>query len=164
MTRASLTDSVAANRKQHNQYQWVQTDSQFHLQLFHSIIRHPHHLVYHLYRPLNTHKDHLHLEHQGEEVEELREAVWGVEEGFNIIRARDLMMELEVLVERQRGEREEIGREVRRREEGGDLRSQRGSGARPTFRTIGNAIWQQHLQDQMLLRKSGRRSNISLHA
>lgn len=64
------------------------------------------------------------------------EVEWGVKEGFSIIRARDLMMELEVLVGRQRGEREEIGREVRRQEGGGDLRSRKGIGARPTFNVI----------------------------
>jgi hypothetical protein len=70
-------------------------------------------------------------------VEELQE----VEEGSSIIRERDLMMELEVLVGRQREGREAIGREVRRREEGGDLRSQRVIGARPTSKSTGNVIW-----------------------
>jgi hypothetical protein len=74
-------------------------------------------------------------------VEEHQEVEWGAEEAFNIIRARDLMMELEVLVERQRGARQEIGREVRRREEGGDQRSQRDIGARPTSKSTGNVIW-----------------------
>lgn len=78
----------------------------------------------------------MHLGHQGEEVEGHQEVEWGVEAGFNIIQEKDLMMELEVLVVRQRGEREEIGRAVRRREGGGDLRSQRGIEARPTFKVV----------------------------
>jgi hypothetical protein len=51
------------------------------------------------------------------------------------------MMELEVLAERQRGAKEGIGREVRRRGGGEDLRSRRGIGARPTFKSTGNVIW-----------------------
>jgi hypothetical protein len=70
-------------------------------------------------------------------VEELQE----VEEGSNIIRERDLMMELEVLVGRRRGGKREIGREVRRREAEGDPTSRRGTGARPTSKSTGIVIW-----------------------
>ena len=111
-------------------------DSQSHLQPSHSTTQRPHHPVYHLYRPLNTPKDHLHLEHQGDEEEARQEVEWVVGAGFNIIRARDLMMELGVLVGRPRGGKEEIGRVVRRRGAGGDLRLRRVIGARPTFKVI----------------------------
>jgi len=61
---------------------------------------------------------------------------WGVEEGSSIILVKDLMMELGVLVGCQRGGRQGIGREVRRREVGAGLKSQRDIGARPTFKVF----------------------------
>jgi hypothetical protein len=74
-------------------------------------------------------------------VEAHPEVEWGVEEGFSIIRARDLMMELGVLAVRQRGAKEAIGREVRRREAGEGQKSRRVIGARPTSKSTGNVIW-----------------------
>ena len=111
-------------------------DSQSHLQPSHSSTQHPHHPVYHLYRRLNTPRDHSHLGHQGDEEEARQEVEWVVGAGFNIIRARDPMMGLGVLVGRRRGARQGIGREVRRRGAGADLRLRRVIGARPTFKVI----------------------------
>lgn len=133
MPRTSLTDSAAASKRPPNRYHWVQMGSRCHPQLFRSTTQHPHHPVYRPYRPLSTLKDHLHLEHQGEEGEGRPEVDWGVEEGSSIILVKDLMMERAVLVGHLKGGRQGIEQEVRRREEEGDLKSQRDIGARPTF-------------------------------
>ena len=110
--------------------------SHFRPPLFHLITQHPHLPGYHPYRLLSTLKDHLHLEHQGDEEEARQEVEWVVGAGFNIIRARDLMMELGVLAGHLNGGRQGIEQEVRRREEEGDLKSQRDIGARPTFKVF----------------------------
>jgi len=136
MPSTLLTSSAAASKRPHNLYHWVQMGSHFRPPLFHLITQHPHLPGYHPYRLLSTLKDHLHLEHQGEEGEGRPEVDWGVEEGSSIILVKDLMMELAVLVGHLKGGRQGIGREVRRREEGAGLKSRRDIGARPTFKVF----------------------------
>jgi hypothetical protein len=58
--------------------------------------------------------------------------------GEDLIRTRDLMMGL--LAGHRRGEEEDIGREVRRRGGGGDLRLRRGIGARQTSDHVGTYV------------------------
>jgi hypothetical protein len=114
-----------------NQCQWAQTGSQcHHQQSHHSTTQHPLHRVCHHYRLLNILRGHICLMHKLGHLEEAVHQGEGWLVGEDLIRIRDLMMVL--LVEHRRGGEEDIGREVKLRGAGGDLRSRRGIGVRPT--------------------------------